>query len=97
MRISEKHIREGEEIPRFYGVAFHDFVRHEYVCYPIPLNKIVAWIQWLRWKLKSPGLRLFEMGKAHALGYTRGYDIGFKRGWDSFAEEAIRRLDEEGI
>ena len=47
MRIAIR-IHEGETYPRWYGLAWIDFVRCEAVCYPIPLN-VLARALYLAW------------------------------------------------
>ncbi len=36
-----KTIKEGEIIPKFYGVAWRYFHNYEIICYPIPINIFV--------------------------------------------------------
>jgi hypothetical protein len=46
--------KEGIETPRFYGVAYFDYLRLEIVFYLIPLNLLVRLIRNIHFKLKSP-------------------------------------------
>ena len=41
--------REAEEIPypKFYGVAYYDFLMRRMLFAPIPLNILVGWLIWL--------------------------------------------------
>ena len=43
MIVKRKEIIEGSIIPRFYGVAYVEWSRRVFVCYPVPLNLIVHW------------------------------------------------------
>jgi hypothetical protein len=36
-----REIEQGEMMPKLYGVAYMDFMRKIYICYPFPLNHIV--------------------------------------------------------
>ena len=47
MTLTHKQISEGEIIPRFYGVAYRDFVQDVIICYPFPFNIIVQY--WRKW------------------------------------------------
>jgi hypothetical protein len=48
----KKIVKRGEMCPPFYGVAWVDYVQDQAVCYPLPLNRIVALLRdfflWLR-------------------------------------------------
>jgi hypothetical protein len=38
----QKRIQHGQVIPFFYGIAWKDWVSNEAVCYPVPVNMLVA-------------------------------------------------------
>lgn len=62
----KKEINGGMIIPKFYGIAYHDFDKNTAILYPIPLNLLVGlWIRLMAY-LKR--------------GYRSAYDMGFKRG-----------------
>lgn len=49
-----RYLLEGEQIPRFYGVAWQEPWRASVVIFPIPLNWIARW-GWLFWgRLRGP-------------------------------------------
>ena len=50
----KKIIKQGERIPKGYGIAYYEMWADRTVCYPIPINIIIAlarrvWI-WCMWK-----------------------------------------------
>lgn len=81
-----KIIREGEKYPRGYGLAYIRYWLDEAVCYPIPLNVLVALLYRLKWWLKSPGIKLYELGQARAKGWEAGYAAA-KRVNEIFGDE----------
>lgn len=48
-----KRIKEGQLIPRGYGIAWHDFMSGQYSCLPIGINVVAAFARnmylWLRY------------------------------------------------
>ena len=59
-------------VPKHYGVAWADFVQNAVICYPIPLNFLMAWWRTLRWRLSvGPGASTREQD-AYAAGLTEG-------------------------
>ena len=68
-----REIREGEELPRGYGIAYRSFMRDTAIAYPVPFNWLVRASRWLRWRLKVPRLAW----QAETLGtYRRGWERG---------------------
>ncbi len=74
-----KIVYENEQIPRFYGIAYRDFLVKAIICYPIPLNWLVRWERALGFWLR----RLFpwqhladKTGRYHKLSYNKGYQDG---------------------
>lgn len=51
-----KIVKQGEQIPAWYGVAWVHFMRHESTCLPLPVNLVAAFFRfiyiWMRhgWK-----------------------------------------------
>jgi hypothetical protein len=41
--VKRREIIEGSIIPRFYGIAYAEWNRRVFVCYPVPINLIVHW------------------------------------------------------
>jgi len=86
--MSAIRVADGEMIPTGYGIAWHDAMRLERVCYPIPINLFIYWIREVHFRimltLKKPyGLRDRWMRdifcKAHDLGYRQGYKDALER------------------
>ena len=48
-----KVISEGELIPKGYGIAWPLFYSREFVCYPFPLNHIIAGIRTFYLKIRD--------------------------------------------
>lgn len=59
-----KRVNQGELIPGWYGVAWVDYERMQAVCYPIPLNIIIAIMRRCLFFLVNP--RLLLPGKLEA-------------------------------
>ena len=59
---------EGEEIPRFYGVAYIEMNKPEIVYAIIPLNVILYWYKKIRYKLKTHGAVWRTNMKTNKLG-----------------------------
>lgn len=63
-------VSESCESPKFYGLAYWDFMRRYAVCYPIPLNWVV-WIGRELWfRIKSTPMGIEE--KSYKLGIEKG-------------------------
>ena len=66
---------EGEIIPMGYGIAWRDYLRDVYVCYPIPFNIIAGYTRRLwHWAMTTCALK-------HSLiddYYYKGYDAAMK-------------------
>jgi len=59
--LTKEFVRENTVVPKWYGVAYQDFMTNTLVCYRIPLNLfVIAWRR-LRWTwrelVKFAGLR----------------------------------------
>ena len=83
-----RRIREGFIVPRWYGVAYVDYPRMETVCYPIPLNIIIAKVRnflvWVKFDCYSKFVSIddlrAEVSHAHSEGYKQGlFDANQKR------------------
>lgn len=84
----KKEIREGEMIPKYYGVAYRNMDRLTAICYPIPLNIVLAlWNRfyiWLRWR---HGL----YDTAYHKGWGKGFDNGRKYAFEQYREQVKRQ------
>jgi hypothetical protein len=75
-------LTEGEEMPRFYGLAYYDSSRA--VCYPIPLNLIINYGRKLWYRIKAPSLS--EMERKLREAYLEGRSEGIR-----FMKEKARK------
>lgn len=73
--ITFKAIHRGEMIPRFYGVAYHDYPRRVAICYPIPLNWLIRWGRDLYFFL-SNAARDDQISQAYKAGFNDGVERG---------------------
>lgn len=71
------HIR----LRRFYGVAWHDFMRRKFVSYPVPIHLLARLVRWCWWQIIKH--RPDEIEKRTLAAYHVGYGIGFTDGVDS--------------
>ena len=103
--ISDKRINEGEQMPKWYGVAYRDFAMYQAVCYPIPLNIIVAtWNKVLWWLTQPSTLYNNDVTDSRSLHktYSDGYLSGLRAGQaekqsavnDAFADGRRAAYDE---
>lgn len=86
-------LREGEEIPKGYGIAYVELNRFGAIVYPIPLNFVVGVLHrfylWVRM-----GGRLYENG------YFKGYSVGSSEGREyafNQYKEQVKRQEIENI
>ena len=84
--VGRRELRDAEIIPAWYGVAFMVYPMHMTICYPIPLNYILRWIEAIRWRVKRP-TRLAAFEAAHTMAdrlskeaYERGKTAGYQEG-----------------
>lgn len=70
-----------EEVPWFYGFAYRDFSANATICYPIPINWIVAITRWIIFRLQRPPRGKFDkkLRDVYYLGWETGYAAGFER------------------
>lgn len=47
-------IREGDIVPKFYGISHFDHCHGFAYCYPVPINLIVRWVRSVWVYLKNP-------------------------------------------
>lgn len=74
---------KGFAIPRFYGLAWSNDLGMIMVCYPIPLNLIMRWLNVLFIKIKFPHSGVLE--KFINKTYNDAFDLGYSRGWNDKA------------
>ena len=64
---------EGFIVPRFYGVAWTDYMRRQAICLPIPLNVIAGYARgvwfWLKYDYRPPNSSACD---AYAQGFRHG-------------------------
>lgn len=82
-----KIIRDSEPIPPWYGVAIVRMEWSDAICYPIPLNIVVAAIHkayvWLRW-----GHMLYQTG--YEKGYIKGKKDGREYAYNQYRYHVIK-------
>lgn len=92
--VAQRQILEGERIPKWYGIAYHDPNSMISICYPFPFNIIIGWVRkvWLnfRWYYVGVDKREKELRLANHHGYMQGYDDAIK-----FADSMMIRLHKE--
>ena len=73
-------IRQGQVLPRGYGVAWRQHYRDCSVCMPVPLNVLAGWTRrlwhWLRFGYVKDSMRDAMVGRAYDRGYERGRELG---------------------
>jgi hypothetical protein len=76
--VTRKEIEEGERLPKYYGLAWHEFDRDVGVCFVYPFNILLGYLR--TWYLKaryfrSPVYRVMSIQQVKAK-----YDEGFIEG-----------------
>ena len=99
-------IVRGEQIPRWYGVAWREFDRDCVVVMPIPLNVLVGWARrfwhWLRWGFVRESVLDEVMASAFQLGRLKAtkvdkaisdaaHDAGFQAGLTQGRTEGLTK------
>ena len=74
-----RYVYEGELIPKLYGVAWYDVLYLRAVCYPLPINVLIALAHRLWWKMKKPAVRHCELHRRYLEGWHDGFDEAMKR------------------
>ena len=86
--------KQGEMIPKGYGVAWRNYTTATTTLIPIPLNFLLAWIREVYFRLiTGPRDRLeqqiiISLSEDEARGYSHGYQDGFKVGEKAAAKRA---------
>jgi flagellar biosynthesis/type III secretory pathway protein FliH len=81
MRLTSRQVRQGEMMPRFYGLAYYEFHRDEQVAYLIPFNLIVRWARDLAWLVKRG--KKSALSESYERGYREGSQAQYDRGFDA--------------
>ena len=74
-------VREGEVVPRWYGVARRDWSMDVLVCYPVPFNLIMYGGHWLLHTVRFPSALACERAAWRA-GYQRARDSALREDVD---------------
>jgi len=71
----------GEEIPRWYGLAWRDYNRDVGICYPMPLHFIFGWARllWLWFRFHSVPTRWDTIRQAYEAGHIAGRQYEIQR------------------
>ena len=83
----KKEIREGERIPKGYGIAYREMEKLVAIAYPIPINLIVGGIRRL-WLWCMYGHKLYEDG--YVKGYHKGITEGRDYAFNQFKSQVLR-------
>jgi len=81
----KREIQQGEACVWWYGVAWEDFSRLVYVCYPIPINLILRWLRNI-WSFAF-------YPKNHK--EKEAYQLGYKKGRESFSTDLGKAILKE--
>lgn len=79
-------VRECEEVPAGFGVAYRDPAAYRVICYRWPLNHLVSWAKSLWWWARHArtteweNLLADEYRRGHREGYAWGLKCGANRG-----------------
>jgi hypothetical protein len=71
-------IKPNERMPMWWGIAYYDFPMDETVCYPIPINWLVAWLRYVYAIIARPTLPLARDNWLKKVddAYVRGMEDG---------------------
>ena len=84
----KQELREGEMIPKGYGIAYRNMDRYSVVIYPIPFNLIIGGLRRV-WIWLMYGHKLYEDG--FHKGYNKGYSEGRDYAFNQFKKQVIRQ------
>ena len=92
--LTQKMLREGDLLPRWYGSAWRDSSIRAEVCYPIPLHWLVRWARGLYY-FAAFSRRRDAIEQAYERGREEGIQIEQRRAdivfISRFSEELERR------
>lgn len=91
-------ISEGEVIPRGYGVAYRDLIRHEAVVLPIPVNWVAGIANralWLARQGVDPTRAAIDYADARA-HREKLYQVRVRRGLERHAQEILQKWSRIG-
>ena len=83
----QRFVKENESFPRFYGLAYRDYLRGHAVCYPIPINLIVRFLWGALLHLKNPRPSRLDVALSQQptvyliLGFNNGRFWGVQSVW----------------
>lgn len=72
-----REIKEGETIPKGWGVVYFNRWKRTATIHPVPLNFVVAFLRSWYWVMVYPKDKKFEDEKKW---YSAGYSDGFRDG-----------------
>lgn len=91
--ISAHKMSLGEKIKPFWGFSYWEENSMMVVCYPIPLNWIVAIFRNVYWKfMVAQDKRHEELAKEYNKGYEEGYTYGYDNGYHDKTHELLTRM-----
>lgn len=80
----------GYRIPKWYGIAWHDYDLDVVVFMWMPFNVLAGWYMKLRWMFKKGVLYNAEKG-VYKKGYEQGQKDGFAKGYEEWMIEILTR------
>lgn len=89
----KKIVQEGEIIPKFYGMAYWDYMRRIGICYPLGIN----WIVWLCREIyfRVMVVPLGKQGEMYRQGFKDGEQSGYRLGLRAGYKEAFDKLEKQ--
>lgn len=94
-------VKAGEEIPRYHGIAYRNFLENSAVCYLIPFNWVVKWFRAFMAFLKVPAYSMTEQAEIRVIAYyenkyhekVRGLQKEIDRRVEKAIDVALNALD----
>lgn len=91
----QKIVNQGEVIPKFYGIAYIDYMRDYAIAYPVPLNLFICFSRWLWHELTR--LRKSKLDEMLTNAHRRGFYEGMKANEINVSfqdKDAIREIED---
>jgi hypothetical protein len=87
MRVTHRAIADGEMMPRWYALAYHDHYHGVAVCYPVGIHLVMQWWEWLRWRVTRA--KHYSLMRAPM---RLAYHAGYKDAVDRCQEEVVKQI-----
>ena len=98
MMLTHKQIREGDLIPRFYGVAYEDLLERVTICYLFPFNILIGlarkyWQKVRYYHVENPLEKQAML--ALAAREVKLLDQGYKYGYHEGQQLSLDKMSDE--